>query len=59
MILFGSSSGALIVLPASSASSVGTSDLQFGSEFLWDTTNEELKLGWAEVAIDGSITYAF
>ena len=39
--------------------SVGTSDLQFGSEFLWDTTNEELKLGWAEVAIDGTITYAF
>ena len=41
------------------STSVGTSDLQFGSEFLWDTTNEELKLGWAEVAIDGSITYAF
>ena len=41
------------------SSSVGTSDLQFGSEFLWDTTKEELKLGWAEIAIDGSITYAF
>ena len=41
------------------STSVGTSDLQFGSEFLWDTTNEELKLGWAEVAIDGTITYAF
>ena len=27
------------------SSSAGTSDLQFGSEFLWDATNEELKLG--------------
>ena len=41
------------------SSSAGTSDLQFGSEFLWDSTNEELKLGWAEVAVDGTITYAF
>ena len=39
------------------SSSAGTSDLQFGSEFLWDTANEELKLGWAEVAVDGTIEY--
>ena len=40
-------------------SSIGTDDLQFGSEFLWDSTNVELKLGWAEVSTSGAITYAF
>ena len=41
------------------SSSIGTDDLQFGSEFLWDTTGKELKLGWAEVSADGiTITYS-
>lgn len=41
------------------SSSIGTDDLQFGSEFLWDTTGKELKLGWAEVSADGAtITYS-
>ena len=38
--------------------SIGTDDLQFGSEFIWDSTEKELKLGWAEVAANGTITYA-
>lgn len=41
------------------SSSIGTDDLQFGSEFLWDTTGKELKLGWAEVSADGlTIVYS-
>ena len=40
------------------STSIGTSDLQFGNEFLWDSTNSELKLGWAEVSETGVITYA-
>ena len=38
-----------------SYASLGTTKLQFGSEFNWH--NEELKLGWAEVSDNGSITY--
>lgn len=41
------------------SSSIGTDDLQFGSEFLWDTTNKEVKIGWAEISAAGAITYAF
>ena len=37
---------------------IGGLDLQFGSEFLWDSTANELKLGWAEVDTAGAITYA-
>lgn len=40
------------------STSIGTLDLQFGSEFLWDTTNNELKLGWAEVDVAGAVTYS-
>ena len=40
------------------STSIGTDDLQFGSEFLWDTVNKEIKLGWAEVSETGVITYA-
>ena len=39
-------------------STIGGFDLQFGSEFLWDSTANELKLGWAEVDTAGAITYA-
>ncbi len=41
------------------SSTIGTDDLQFGSEFLWDNTNKEIKMGWAEVSADGAITYAY
>ena len=40
------------------STSIGLSDLQFGSEFIWDSTNEELKLGWAEIDGVGVITYS-
>ena len=40
------------------STSIGTDDLQFGNEFLWDTVNKEIKLGWAEVSETGVITYA-
>lgn len=40
------------------STSIGTSDLQFGSEFLWDTVNSEVKLAWAEVDISGIVTYS-
>ena len=40
------------------STSIGTLDLQFGNEFLWDTTNNELKLGWAEVDVAGAVTYS-
>lgn len=40
------------------SSSIATNDLQFGSEFLWDDTNLELKLGWAIVDGAGNITYS-
>lgn len=42
------------------STTVGTADLDFGSEFLWDgdTTNGTLHIGWAEVAADGTVTYA-
>ena len=39
-------------------STIGGLDLQFGGEFLWDSTANELKLGWAEVDTVGAITYA-
>jgi hypothetical protein len=39
------------------SNSIGTDDLQFGSEFLWDGTAKEIKISWAEVATDGTITY--
>ena len=33
--------------------------MQFGAEFIWDDNVDELKLGWAEVASDGTtITYS-
>ena len=41
--------------------SIATADLDFGSEFLWDATggsgDGQLRLGWAEIANDGTITY--
>lgn len=42
------------------SSSVGTADLDFGSEFLWDgdTTNGTLHIGWAEVDSNGNVTYS-
>ena len=45
-------------------STIGTDDLQFGSEFIWDTVGDgtngpELKLGWAEIDNLGAITYMF
>lgn len=39
------------------SSSIGTADLEFGSEFVWSTSENSLHLGWAEVASDGTITY--
>ncbi len=43
------------------SSTVGTADLDFGSEFLWDATggsgDGQLHLGWAEVDSTGAITY--
>ena len=41
------------------STTIGTEDLQFGSEFLWDDTNKEIKMGWAEVSAAGAITYAY
>lgn len=43
------------VLPTS----IGTDDLQFGSEFSWDNANKEIKIGWAEVSSTGVVTYSF
>ena len=40
------------------STTIGTADLQFGNEFLWDTSNNELKIGWAEVDVAGAITYS-
>ena len=42
------------------SSSIGTSDLEFGSEFLWNSSENggTLHLGWAEVASDGTVTYS-
>ena len=41
--------------------SVGTADLDFGNEFLWDASggsgDGQLRIGWAEIATDGTITY--
>ena len=39
--------------------SVGTADLAFGSEFLWDgdTSDGTLHIGWAEVDSSGNVTY--
>lgn len=36
--------------------SISQASLDFGEEFIW--ANNELKLGWAEVASNGTITYA-
>lgn len=36
--------------------SLDQKSLTFGNEFIW--ANDELKLGWAEVATNGTITYA-
>ncbi len=44
---------------ASSATSIGTEILTFGEEFNWDATGKEVKIGWAEVATDGTVTYTF
>lgn len=46
------------------SNSIGTADLQFGSEFIWDTvgdgtTGPELKIGWAEISSTGTVTYGF
>lgn len=41
------------------STTIGTEDLQFGSEFLWDDTNKEIKMGWAEVSAAGAISYAY
>lgn len=46
------------------SSTVGTADLQFGNEFIWDTVGDgthgpELRLGWAEIDGTGAITYSF
>ena len=42
------------------SSSIGTSDLEFGSEFLWNSSENggTLHIGWAEVASDGTVTYS-
>ena len=41
--------------------SVGTADLDFGNEFLWDASggsgDGQLRIGWAEITADGTITY--
>jgi hypothetical protein len=44
---------------AASASSIGAEVLTFGEEFNWDATGKEVKLGWTEVATDGTVTYTF
>lgn len=36
--------------------SINTSDLKFGTEFVWD--NSEVKLAWAEIDENGVVTYA-
>lgn len=43
------------------SNSISTADLDFGSEFLWDAAggsgDGQLRIGWAEIASDGTITY--
>lgn len=41
-----------------SLESIGAANLKFGDEFIWNSTASELKLGWAEVANNGDITYS-
>lgn len=38
--------------------SIDTENLDFGDEFIWNSTTTELKLGWAEVDSAGAITYS-
>ena len=43
------------------ATTVGTADLDFGDEFIWDddaSHGGRLHIGWAEVDAAGAITYA-
>lgn len=45
-------------------STTNNAELQFGSEFVWDTVGDgtngpELKMGWAEVDDTGVVTYSF
>ena len=37
--------------------SIGGNDLDFGDEFIWNSTTTELKLGWAEVDASNVISY--
>lgn len=43
------------------STTIGTRDLAFGSDFVWtstiDNNDGEIRLSWAEVADDGTITY--
>lgn len=40
------------------ALTISSSDLKFGTEFVWDTIGSELKLGWALVDASGAVTYS-
>lgn len=41
------------------SSSIGTKDLEFGGDFIWDeATNPSLHIGWAEIDAAGTVTYA-
>lgn len=41
------------------STAISSGRMQYGSEFIWDDNNDELKLGWAEVAADGvTITFS-
>ena len=47
------------VLSEIRSTSQSSGRMQYGAEFIWDDDNDELKLGWAEVAADGTtITYS-
>ena len=41
---------------SSSKTTIGDTTLTFGDEFLW--SGSEIRLGWAEVASDGTVTYS-
>lgn len=51
------STGATSTINQVLSTSIGTADLQFGDEFVWNATSEELKLGWAEIDGAGVVTY--
>lgn len=42
------------------STTVGSADLDFGADFLWDAADDggKLHIGWAEIDINGNVTYS-